>query len=89
MTVRPVRDDIRQALRGYQVENQFNKQINFIEQVGTHYPSLGFKPITDTKHLKDPARLYEFRINDQYRAYCIKPQPDVIEITSVDAHDRV
>jgi len=85
MKVKPLRDDIRAKLTKL-LEKAYDKQVGLIEVQGTSYRSLNFEVVTATRHLLDPHRHYSFRVNQKYRAFCFKADPDTLEVFDVNAH---
>lgn len=79
MTVRPIKDSIKEYVKRHQLEKKFEKATKLLEEYVDH-PSLNVE-LLEPKHL----RVYSFRIDRKYRAIFIVTGKE-IEIITVTNH---
>lgn len=86
MTVKPLRKDLRLALRKHGIQDAiYDKKVELLI-ANPQAKSLNFEVIQATKQLTDPYRHYSFRITLKYRALCFKPDAETYEVFDVGPH---
>lgn len=74
-------------LSSHRLTKKFKKQVRFLETEGTSYNSLNWELLKGLKGYPKNTRIYSFRVDGAYRAFCKMPDDNTIEVFDVNNHD--
>lgn len=80
MKIKPLRKDLKQIIKNYQLTNQYIKQASLF-CANPYHPSLHTE-----KLLPKQLKIYSFRIDQKWRAIFIYIGSDEIEIIDINPH---